>query len=89
MTDSSRASSNRATLLPETEADQWAQELSTWAASKNEPEAGDARLLVEQIGGIARDIRATRSAEDQSGMSSLMERLGSLRQRALAMLATR
>ena len=87
------ASTDRATLLAEAEADQWAAELEEWCLVREKvlrmidvAAAKEGRLIARQLRGLARHLRDTRKTEDDAMMSPLLEQLGTIHRRALALV---
>jgi len=90
---SPRSGNPTATLLPEAEAEQWARELDAFAlvrpkivSSLDVARAHEAREIAAAIRSIAGELAHARSAEDNTTLGILLENLGSLRVRALALL---
>jgi hypothetical protein len=90
---SPRSGDPKATLLPEAEAEQWARELDTLAlarpkivSSLDVARAHEAREVAAAIRSIARELADARRSEDNQMLGILLENLGSLRVRALALL---
>ena len=86
----------KATVLPEEEAESWAVELESWALVREKvvdkldlAQAREARRLANEIRAIAREVRDARVSDDHASAGIMLETLGSLRSRALGLLAAR
>ena len=86
---------DRTTLLAEAEADQWAAELEEWCLLREKvlqmidvAAAKEGRFVARQLRGLARHLREARNGDDDATMSPLLEQLGTIHRRALALLAS-
>jgi hypothetical protein len=81
------------TLMPEVEAERWASELEAFAQERERRvdlraarTAREARELAASIRDVGREIKDARLSDDTTLTGILLENLGSLRSRALAIL---